>query len=208
MAIIHQATLLPGKLDLLRDYLARHDALAPHVGDDLVQLGAYRFDDPAGVVGIETHVLSSNSGDLLQIPVVYRNESLDRAEASFVGTMEHSVLGTRWVYDACIDPIYVNELLRAILTGGTEVEEVVDTPDGPVPRDPSATVRGSGAGESSPHVVSVSVEGLGTESVISTGDHTVVVRHVLAEGDAPTGLHLSGTWAARDGSIVLAHVTS
>lgn len=208
MAIIHKATLLPGKLDLLREYVKNDDTLSGHVGDDLRQLGAYRFDDPAGQVGIETHLLTSSSGAILQIPVVYRNEAWEGAEDASLGTMEHSVLGTRWVYDACIDPIYAGELLRAILTGGTEVAEIIESPDGQVPRDPTANVRGSGSGDSAPHVVAVSVERSGTDSRIATGDHVVVVPRVLSEGEAPSELHLRGSWADRDGDITLAQLAN
>lgn len=206
MAIIHKATLLPGKLDLLSEYLKTDSELASHVGDDLSQIGAYRFDDPAGQVGLETHILTSSSGAILQIPVMYRNDPLEGAEAAFLGSMEHSVLGTRWVYDACIDPIYAGELLRTILTGATEVEEIVETAEGQVPRDSTVKVRGSGSGDSSPHVVSVSVERSGTDTRIATGDHQLVVARLLAEGDTQAALHLSGRWADRDEPILLAHV--
>lgn len=208
MAIIHKATLLPGKLDLLREHLKNDDALFAHVGDDLRQLGSYRFDDPAGHVGIETHVLTSASGAVLQIPVVYRNEAFEGAEDAFLGTMEHSVLGTRWVYDACVDPIYAGELLRTILTGGSEVAEMIETPDGQVSRDPTVNVRGSGSGDSSPHVVAVSVERSGTDVHIATGEHVIVVPRVLSEGDAPAELHLRGSWADRDGDITLAQLAN
>lgn len=208
MAILHKATLLPSKLDLLREYLTTQSPLSEHVGDDLVQVGSYRFDDPAGQVGIETHVLTSSTGDVLQVPVMYRNDPLEGAEGAFVGTMEHSVLGTRWVYDACIDPIYAGELLRTILTGGTEVDQYYETPDGQEPRESTVQVRGTGSGESSPHVMSISVERSATASRISTGDHTLVVPHVLIEGEAPAELHLTGTWEARDGDIILARLAS
>lgn len=206
MAIIHKATLLPGKIDLLREYLKNESSLSPHVGDDLSQIGAYRFDDPAGQVGVETHVLTSSSGALIQVPVVYRNEQLEGAEQSFLGTMEHSVLGTRWVYEACIDPIYATELLRTILTGGTEVDEMVETPEGQVARETTVQVLGSGSSGSAPHVMAVAVERVGTVSHISTGDYKLTVPHLLTEGDAPSAPHLVGRWADRESAITLAHI--
>ncbi len=60
------------------------------------------------------------------------------AEDALVGTMEHSVLGTRWTYDALADSVYQAELLRTIVEG--------DTGAG-VPANAAATtpVHGSGA---------------------------------------------------------------
>ena len=49
MAVIHRATLTPGKLELLAGWLPARP-WCPGV-EDLRQLGAYRFDDPAGEVG-------------------------------------------------------------------------------------------------------------------------------------------------------------
>ena len=54
----------------------------------------------------------------LHIPVTYRNAALDGAESALIGTMDHSVLGKRWMYDACHDPVYVRELIRVILDRG------------------------------------------------------------------------------------------
>ena len=38
---------------------------------------------------------------------------LDSTDEYLIGTTEHSVLGKRWVYDGCADPVAVS----AILTG-------------------------------------------------------------------------------------------
>ncbi|MDD0856964.1 hypothetical protein NHF46_02405 [Arthrobacter alpinus] len=78
--------------------------------------GAFRFDDPAGEVGIETHVVAVD-GKTYQVPLTYRGAPLEGAEEFLVTTMDHSVLGSRWVYDATADPVYVSELAAAILTG-------------------------------------------------------------------------------------------
>ncbi|MEI2826114.1 MAG: hypothetical protein V9F04_06650 [Dermatophilaceae bacterium] len=48
-------------------------------------------------------------------PLTYRSAPLAGADRALVGTIEHSVLGTRWVYDAPHDPAYVAELLRTIV---------------------------------------------------------------------------------------------
>ncbi len=207
MAIIHQATLSPSKLDVLSKYIAAWPALSEHVGSDLEQVGAYRFDDPAGQVGIETHILKTTDGSHLQVPLVYRNDEMPEAADWFVGTMEHSVLGTRWVYDACFDAIYLNELVRVILTGDVEAAEIVETPEGKVPRATTVQVRGSGESEASIEVSpDVSPVRSDAQTVVDVGEFVVMIPHVLEEGVPTTELSLSGVWAGRGEAITLARM--
>lgn len=133
-AQIEDATLSPSKLDLLRGWLAEQ---AWFEGDptDVERVGSFRFVDPDGEVGIETLLLRSG-GATYQVPLTYRAEALAEGQFGLVGTLEHSVLGTRWVYDAVADPVYVVELLRVIHEGDTEA----DLSRG----EKTATVQGSG----------------------------------------------------------------
>lgn len=39
------------------------------------------------------------------------------------------VLDTRWVYDGCADPVWASTLATAILTGGTQAEDLIDRKD-------------------------------------------------------------------------------
>jgi len=207
MAIIHQATLSPSKLEMLAEYLPTIEPLAEHVGSDLSQIGSYRFDDPAGEVGIETHILTGSSGAVLQIPLTYRNEPLEGAAAWLLGSMQHSVLGTRWVYEACGDIVYAGELVRVILTGGTQVALMVQTPDGPVERKPTITVQGTGSTDEAPKspITRVTAQRVGTTTRIDTGDYVVVVRHVLDEDWTDDGSRtLMGTWATMTEPTTLA----
>ena len=134
IAKIEEATLSPSKVDLLRDWLAQQPWFE---GDpaDVERIGSFRFVDPGGEVGIETLLLRS-AGVTYQVPVTYRSEALAEASFGFIGNLEHSVLGTRWVYDAVADPVYVSELLRVIHEGDTEA----DLSRG----EKSATAQGSG----------------------------------------------------------------
>ena len=120
---IHDATLRPSKLALLTGFLPEQRW---YVGKDhapqLERVGAYRFEDPTGEVGIETHLVRDVAATppvLYQVPLTYRAQPLDGAEHALVGTMEHSVLGTRYVYDAPQDPVYVAELLRTVVEADT-----------------------------------------------------------------------------------------
>lgn len=199
MALLHKATLHPSKLDLLAGYLRQ---------SSLTQLGSYRFDDPAGDVGIETHIVRDPSGGIWHLPLTYRNDPLLGSEEWAVGKMEHSVLGTRWVYNGCADPVYANELVRAILTGGTQVEQFFETDAGREYREPSATVLGSGEpGTPAPKISGVHAESFDMDTLVDAGSVQVVVRHRLdnPEPDSTSGT-LSGQWDGSSSSIVLAFI--
>ncbi|MGG5258390.1 maltokinase N-terminal cap-like domain-containing protein [Phycicoccus avicenniae] len=119
MAEIHTgASLRPTKSELVdawmgsqRWYAAK--GRAPRVR----RLASWRLDDPSGEVGIETMLVADESGDepvVYQVPLTYRGEPLASADHALVGTMEHSVLGKRWVYDAPHDPVYAERLLELV----------------------------------------------------------------------------------------------
>lgn len=198
MALLHRATVRPSKLELLASYLGT---------GDLIQLGAYRFDDPAGQVGIETHLVQAGA-DVLHIPLTYRSEPLIGADEWAIGTCEHSELGTRWVYSACADPVYANELVRAILTGGTQVDEYFEEGGEQVFRDPTATVLGSGTADTPvPQISGVHAESFDADTVIDAGGVQVVVRHGLStpEPESTSGT-LSALWSGTESYVVVAYI--
>src|SRR4051794_23253684 len=118
MALVYDATLAPSKQDLVVAWLpSRSWAEGIEV---TAKLGEYRFDDPAGEVGVETILFSSADGRVVQVPLTYRAEPLAGADDFLVGTSDHSVLGPRWVYDGCGDPVWAATLAAAIVTGGTQ----------------------------------------------------------------------------------------
>ncbi|HQZ00838.1 MAG TPA: hypothetical protein PKV13_08970 [Propionicimonas sp.] len=120
IAKIEDATLTPSKLELLAGWLPSQPWFKGSA-DDLSKVASYRFVDPEGDVGIET-ILVRSHGVTYQVPLTYRSEPLDEAAAALLGTMEHSVLGTRYTYDAVADPVYVVELLRVVHEGDTEAD--------------------------------------------------------------------------------------
>ena len=119
-AKIEDASLVPGKLELLAGWLPRQTWFSGDAAD-LERVASYRFVDPDGEVGIETMLVRSG-GVVYQVPLTYRSEPLEEAAPSLIGTMEHSVLGTRYTYDAVADPIYLVELMRVIHEGDTEAD--------------------------------------------------------------------------------------
>ncbi|PZF83613.1 CG0192-related protein [Jiangella anatolica] len=202
MARIHQATLRPTKLELLTGWLPER----PWAGaGPYRQLGAYRFDDPAGEVGLEAHLIQDGDGAVLHVPLTYRGAPLPGAEPALVGTMEHSVLGPRWVYDGCADPVFVAALARVVVAGAPQAEELVDGQS--VPREPSARVSGSGRGPDPalPEDAAVTTRDDGPATIVRAGDlELVVVRAVGTE--PPTGADvLTGSWAGA-GPVTLATV--
>lgn len=205
MALIHKAVLNPSKLDLLSAWLPSQHWFT---GDaEIQQLGAYRFDDPVGEVGLEALLVRSGAGPLLHVPLTYRGTPLPGAEDFLVGTAEHSVLGTRWVYDGCGDPVWATALARAVLTGGTQAEEFYDVDGRLEPRAPTATVWGSGTSRTPAGPIrAVSCHDDGPTTVVRSEQLELVVVHVV--GAEAWGEHtLTGSWTDGDGGhAVLASV--
>jgi hypothetical protein len=110
MAIIYKADLTPSKPELIGAWLDAQPWAGRGPGEIL---GAYRFDDPEGEVGVEAFLV--RRGDrLLHLPLTYRGAPLPGHEEHLVGTLEHSVLGTRWVYDGTEDEVSLACFRRAL----------------------------------------------------------------------------------------------
>jgi hypothetical protein len=210
---MYRAELHPGKLELLAAWLPTRSWYRGPAVPDLQRVAACRFDDPAGEVGVETIVVHAGDGVLLQTPLTYRNAPLDRHEQWLVGIADHSVLGRRWVYDACGDPIYVRALATAILTGGVEAAEFIEIDGRIEPRQPSMSVKGSGyQGATVPTIDTLVAVEDGDPTVILTKSLELSVARVLDDttgrpsmidrGDYPA---LAGTWSGRSTPIRLAH---
>ena len=207
MAILHRATLSPSKIELLTVHVMTFPSVRDTSVSDFSLLGSYRFDDPAGKVGMEAHLVSAGSGPVIHVPLTYREAPMVGAEEWLIDTMEHSVLGTRWIYNACGDAVYVQELVRAILTGGSQVEQFVETDHGPVLRPSTAAAVGSGvAGAPVPHVDSVHGAFDGDDTVITAGGLEIVLRHILTESVSTAGPTLTGTWPGGETPVVLAYI--
>ncbi|GAA5191893.1 hypothetical protein GCM10023346_12610 [Arthrobacter gyeryongensis] len=209
MAIIHQATLSPSKLELIEKYLPVQPWFTKDGAAPPELLGAYRFDDPAGQVGLETHLVSYG-GKVYQVPLSYRGSELPGAKDSLLGTMEHSVLGTRWVYDACADPVYVVALATAILTGQQEAEQFVDVDGVLEPRASSVEVKGGGRPGAEVPALSpaapITEDGV---TSIDAGELTLVVNRVLDLGTqgSEDSASLRGTWAGQEAPVLLASLS-
>ncbi|MEV8588972.1 1,4-alpha-glucan branching protein [Streptomyces sp. NPDC051180] len=137
MAVIHHTTMQPTKLELLAAWLpTRSWYTAADDGPRPAKAGGFRIDDPEGEVGIEFMAVADGTDDdaaVYLVPLTYRGAPLDGAEHALIGTSEHGVLGTRWIYDGAHDPVLVGQL-AAVLTGRAVAQDqsLTDTPDATV----------------------------------------------------------------------------
>lgn len=206
MAFLHFAGIRPTKLELLQDWLPTQPWYVGGADPELQQLGSYRFDDPDGEVGIETLIVRDGDGPTFQVPMTYRAAPLDVLGAALVGTLAHTVLGRRWVYDGCTDPVYAAALATTILNGGAQADLVREKDGRMETVDPTVLVRGSGdsTAEIGP-VELVSTRHADEGTVIETSVADLVVIRDLDSGSGVAGDQtLAGTWEGVTDPVVLA----
>src|ERR1041385_4010385 len=146
MAIVHDTTMSPGKLELLAAWLPAQPWFAGSGREpELTKGGGFRLHDPRGEVGIEV-MLVAEGPVVYQVPMAYHGRELPGADGRLIGTSEHGVLGHRWIYDGIRDPVLVAQLV-ALLQGEVEAQaqSVSHTPDPtvtvePVPGGPLAVI--------------------------------------------------------------------
>jgi hypothetical protein len=179
MALVHRATVDPSKQELVEAWLPTRPWAQ---GLEITKkLGEYRFDDPAGEVGVETIVFATGEGTSVQVPLTYRAAPLEGADDYLVGTSEHSVLGARWVYDGCADPVWAATLAGAILTGGSQAQMYLEEDGRRIDIPPRITVQGSGTPDAEVPVITTvdSVRDDGATTVVRAGDVEIVVARVV-----------------------------
>jgi hypothetical protein len=198
MGLVHaQATIDPTKQELLEAWLPSRSWAAG--AGSVEKLAEYRFDDPDGEVGVETIVWRTPDDALLQVPFTYRAAPLLGAEEHLVGTMKHSVLGPRWVYDGCADPVWAATLVTAVLSGGRQAQMVIER-DGVLVDVPARLeVRGSGAPDGPVPVITAvdSVRDEGPVTTVVAGPAVVSLARVVGT-PLPGGATLTGAAGDRD----------
>jgi hypothetical protein len=206
MALLHQATLVPSKIEILKAWLPTQSWFGDADGSSIESVGAFRFDDPKNEVGVETHLLRGADGHTYQVPLTYRASPLVDVETSLITTLQHSVLGERWVYEGCGDPVYVETLARTILTGASQAELMLATDDGLVKREATTFAHGSGSPDSEvPILGPVSYVNEGATTVIAAGElELVVLREIDIVYTGALEQTLTGTWSGNDVPTLLA----
>jgi hypothetical protein len=207
MGIVHRATLTPSKQEIVERWLpSRSWATGRTIAEKVAE---YRYDDPEGEVGVETILWRADDDTLLQTPLTYRAEPLAGAQEHLITTTDHSVLGERWVYDGCGDPVWASTLVAAILTGAPQSQMFLVDEDGQrIDVPPRMQVRGSGDVDTASAVSAVdSVTDDGDVTVVRAGGVELAVARVVgaALGDGP---HLSGTVGDPPDTLILAVLRS
>jgi len=196
MAIIHNTTMSPTKLDLLAAWLPAQPWYRQTGDPELARVGGFRLDDPAGEVGIEFMVVTDRAMTY-QVPMTYSAGALDGADGALIGTSEHGVLGRRWLYDGVHDPVLRTQLI-ALLQGDAEAQaQTVSNA-----KDP--TVTSQPAVEGSLRFTSTEVAANGPSGTdLRAGQLSVRVCRVLRSGDSVDEAGspcLSATWRLPDGT--------
>jgi hypothetical protein len=190
MAEVHNTTMAPTKLELLGAWMPRQSWYVGSGSPSLGRAGGFRLDDPAGQVGIELMVVSDSSAEAIVyylVPMTYRDAPLSGLDGSLIGTSQHGVLGTRWIYDGVADPVLMAQV-RALLRGEAQAQ--------------AQTV--SNTLDSSVHVVPGSGEPilarvLNIDDAAGTGG---------TEGTGGTDGSVSATWTTTAGTLVRGNFAS
>ncbi|MGW7486975.1 maltokinase N-terminal cap-like domain-containing protein [Streptomyces sp. NPDC054786] len=209
MAVIHHTALNPTKLELLTSWLPSRSWYHGVTGEpELSKAGGFRLDDPQGEVGIEFMAVADTSGAhpaTYLVPLTYRSAPLDGADHALVGTMQHGVLGRRWAYDGCHDPVLVAQLL-ALIEGRVQAQDqnASDTPDREVTR--SYAGDGPTLTDFAPTAPTATDDQEGTELPAPPGA-TLRLQRVLRPSPGGSALrpqgatgHVGGAWQLPDGT--------
>jgi hypothetical protein len=214
MAIIHNTTMNPGKLDLLAAWLPGQPwYLRTGRDPELAKIGGFRLDDPEGAVGIEFMLVADQSGAetaVYQVPLTYRGQPLDGADSALIGTSEHGVLGLRWIYDGTHDPVLAAQLV-ALIQGDAQpqAQSISGTPDPAVTAqpvaDPALVTSGPAAAASGPDGTDLQVPTADADGA-PDGQLMIRVLRVLRPGDGTAVAGeagqpcLSAPWRLPDGT--------
>jgi hypothetical protein len=197
VAVIHDTTLVPSKLDLLTGWLPRQRwYVGQPGGPSLAKAGGFRLDDPGGLVGIEFMVVGDDAAREVTaylVPMTYRGSAPVGADTHLIGTAEHGVLGRRWIYDGTQDPVLLTQL--AALIGGraeAQAQSQSNTPDATVHAVPAAAAAGERLGICFARRLGPTDQADGTEPGQVTGLWTApdgaLIRSVFATAVGATSL--------------------
>lgn len=211
MAIMHpHTTLVPSKLEILAGWLPSQTWFSGDASK-LSRVGEYRLDDPEGEVGLNGILVTAGDDTVYHVPLTYRNAPLDAGEEFSLGTMEHGVLGTRWVTFGPGDPVYRFALATTIAQGLSGADEFVEDVGGAVSaREVAVPLRGSGEPSATvPEMWAVDVTSDAVSTLADTGFITLRVIHTPGTDAAEAATRravgtLTARWAGQEATLVIA----
>ena len=204
MALFHRATITPTKAEVIAQW-APTRPWGPSADAPIDVIGSFRFDDPEGRVGLETHLVTAG-GTLMQIPLTYRDAPLEGADEACVAEMKHSALGTRWVYDGLRDPRFVMMLAGVAMTGQGEALGLVEYDGRWVIAPSHVRIHGGGWTQTRVPVDGFELESDdGSASVLRSDQFELRFFRRPVPGSRPA-VGLTATWEGQDETVVLAAV--
>lgn len=205
MARFHLATITPTKAELIAEW-SPTQAWGPSADVAQDVIGSFRFDDPDGRVGIETHLVRAADA-LYQVPLTYRDEPAAELADALISTMEHSVLGTRWVYDGLRDPVCTLMFAAVTMTGQGEALGMAVYDDRWYIAPSNVRVQGGGWGMERVPVDGFALASDGDDGVAIVRSESLELRvhRRPAVGARPT-IGLTATWETQADPVVLAEV--
>jgi hypothetical protein len=204
MALFHLATITPTKAELIADW-APTQPWGPPAGVATEVIGAYRFDDPEGRVGMEVHLVRAGA-TVLHVPLTYRDEPLAGADDALIVEMQHSVLGTRWVYDGLRDPRLVLMLAAVAMTGQGEALGMAEH-DGRWFIAPSnVRIQGGGWTQERVPVDGFDAENVAATNVVLRNDRFELTVYRRPVAGLRPAIGLTATWPGQPDPVVLAAV--
>jgi hypothetical protein len=205
VAIFHRATIVPTKAELIAEW-APHQPWGPASSVSIEVIGTYRFDDPDGKVGMESFLVTA--GDvLLHIPLSYRDAPHDGAhDGALITTMEHSVLGTRWVYDGLRDPVFAMMLVAVAMTGQGESLGMAVYEERWYIAPTNVRIQGGGWSLDRVPVDGFAFECEDAESATLANDRFELTVHRRPRFGPRPPIGLTATWIGQPSPVVLAEV--
>ncbi|HEY8654954.1 MAG TPA: aminoglycoside phosphotransferase [Dermatophilaceae bacterium] len=157
----------------------------------LRRIGGLRFQDPAGEVDVDVHLMLDESGQsptIYQVPLTYRSARLAGADHALVATVEpnsHGRHAVRYVYDAPHDPVFATALLQLMLGEGTTTPGEGAASDEPSSGMASGMAPGSAIGRG--HRVSTAIPGQVIASHVLKGEqsNTSIILELVDTRGAP-----------------------